>query len=666
MTVRVGVDTGGTFTDFVVLDEETGAVETGKVPTTGDPAGAVAEGLPAGPVSLLSHGTTVATNALLEERGARTGLLVTRGFRGVAEIGEGSRGTGSSVYDLRLSRPAPLVPPWLTGEIDERVDAQGRVVRPLDEQAARAAIEGLAAQGVEAIAVCLLFSFLHPAHELRVGRLVEEVAPGVRVSFSCQVLPRIREYARLSTTVVDAYVQPRMASYLTSVERHLHGLGATGYVMQSSGGVTPFASAARRPATTILSGPAAGAVAAARIAAAAGFADAVSFDMGGTSTDIALIEGGEPGETSESTIAGRLLGLPMLDIHTISAGGGTLARVDEVSTLQVGPESAGARPGPAAYGRGGERPTVTDASVALGLLPDGTLLGERIRVRADLARAALQRHVAGPLGIDVEEAATAVLRVIDARMEAGLRRVSIERGHDVRDLVLVAFGGAGGLHAASLCRSLGIPRFLLPAHPGLTSALGLLLSDVTREFVRSRLLPLTAGPDLEALCAALEAEAAEVMRAEGFATWESERRVELRFAGQGYELAVPWPRGQDPAALRASFAAAHRRRFGHDGAGAQVEVLGARVRVRVATPQPRIVAPRSGRSGPVRTARVRLPGLAQRVDVPVWDRRAVVSGQEVAGPAILAQPDSTCLLHPGQVAHCDEAGNLVVEECARE
>ncbi len=676
---RVGVDTGGTFTDFVAVGETGTDIHTLKIPSTPhDPAAAVAAGLRAlgargvepAAVSFFGHGTTLATNALLQERGARTGLLVTRGFRGIYEVMDQTRGVGRPVYDLYFTKPRLLAPGRLTGELEERVDARGEILAPLVDAQARHVICGLLDQDVQAIAVCLLFSFLNPQHERRVKELVRELAPRVHVSLSSFVLPRIREYARLSTTLVNAYVQPVVSDYLARVYGHLaaHGVGTPRrYVMQSNGGVASFAAAGERPVTTVLSGPAAGAVAAGRIAAAAGYPQAISFDMGGTSADITLIVGGRPAETSEGRVAGRDLAVPMLDIHTLSAGGGTLARVDGVGVLQVGPDSAGADPGPACYARGGRRPTVTDASVVLGMIPAGARLGGTLELRADLARRALAEDVARPLGIGVEAAAEAALRVINARMEAGIRRVSVERGYDLRDFTMVAFGGAGPLHAAALCRALGIPRFLVPAYPGLTSAFGLLLCDVTRDFLRSRVGPLTqtAPPEVEGTFAALEAEAAEVMEHEGVGSWTPEYRLELRYAGQGYELPVPYTRGDDLTGVRRRFDGLHERRFGHSAPDAPVEIVSYRLIAGVPTALSGIA-----RRPPRRPARrraeaaLRLPEIGGPLSVPLYERHELGIDQGLKGPALLVQPDATVVLYPGQRATTDADGNLIVDVLA--
>ena len=380
--------------------------------------------------------------------------------------------------------------------------------------------------------------------------------------------------------------------------------------------------------------------------------------------DIVLIVDGRPAETTEGKISGRDLAVPMLDIHTLSAGGGTLAYVDQVGVLQVGPQSAGAEPGPACYARGGTRPTVTDANVVLGLLPSDTQLGGHLPLRADLASKAVEEHVAQPLGIGVDEAAEAILRIVNARMEAGVRWVSTERGHDLRDFILVAFGGAGPLHAAALCRDLGIPRFMVPTYPGLASALGLLLSDVTRDFVRSRISPLTAEAksEMEQIFAEMEREAGLVMEAEGYQDWKRERWIELRYAGQGYELPVPCESGEDVETLRVRFDDFHEKRFGHRASDANVEVVSYRLTARVLVIPPSVVRQRPvSPAVPVTNVKVHIPEVGKLTSVPVYTRHELTSGQIVTGPTILIQDDTTTVLYPGQRAACDASGNLIVE-----
>src|SRR5215472_10797399 len=430
---RVTVDTGGTFSDFVHLNEETREVTISKVPSTpDDPSRAIlagielllAKGVAAADIGFFCHGTTVGTNALLEGKGVKTGLLVTEGFRGVYPVGEQARPYGAAIFDVMYDKPALLVPQSLTGEVKERVDYQGQVLRELDEAALRETLRALAAQKIESIAVCLLFSFLHPRHELRVGEIVREELPGCSVSLSCEVVPQIREYHRLSTTVINAYLQPILARYIANLDRRLADIGIgtrQKYIMQSNGGMATFAAAARKAVTTVLSGPAGGVTAGAYACRMTGLQNIITFDMGGTSCDVALIRAGEPAVASRGKIEGRDLAVPMMDINTVSAGGGTIAQVDRFGVLQVGPHSAGAMPGPACYGRGGEMPTITDCNLVMGHLSEDNFLGGQMHLDLAAARRAVTSHVAQPLGIDPIAAAEGIVCVIEVKMEEAIK-----------------------------------------------------------------------------------------------------------------------------------------------------------------------------------------------------------------------------------------------------
>ncbi len=453
---RVTVDTGGTFSDFVYLDGETGKVSISKVPSTpDDPSRAIiegiemllADGVAADQIGYFCHGTTVGTNALLEGKGVRTGLLVTEGFGGIYPVAEQARPYGPVIFDVMFDKPAMLVPQSLTGEVKERVDFRGQVLRPLDEAALRETVRHLAAENVDSVAVCLLFSFLHPEHEARVRAILREEIPGCSISLSSEVLPQIREYHRLSTTVINAYLEPILARYIAELDRRLSGAGLRTrqkYIMQSNGGMATFDGAASKAVATLLSGPAGGVTAGAHACRMTGFPSIITFDMGGTSCDVALIKDGEPIVASRGKIDGRDIAVPMMDINTVSAGGGTIDKVDRFGVLAVGPESAGAAPGPACYGRGGTFPTITDCNLVLGRLSAENFLGGRMRLDADLARRAIEHHVARPLSMSVTDAAEGVIRIIDVKMEAAIKAISTMRGHDLRDFMLLAFGAAPG------------------------------------------------------------------------------------------------------------------------------------------------------------------------------------------------------------------------------
>ncbi len=683
--LRVAVDTGGTFTDFVVLHEETGALDVFKVPSTrGHEADGIIDGLreyiertgaqPAD-VVFFAHGTTVGTNGLLEGVGARTGLIVTDGFRGIYEIGEQSRPYGTGMYDLFYDKPSPLVPARLTEEVRERVLFDGSVLAGFDETSARNAIERLVAHGVESVAVCLLFSFRNGDHERRILELFAELAPHVDVSLSSEVAPEIREYYRLSTTVVNAYLNPLVRGYIDALARRLHEYGTDAkqsYVMRSNGGVATFAAASKRSVQTILSGPAAGVVAASRaMAAAAGGGNVVTFDMGGTSTDVALIQNGAPVRRTSGKVHGRDVLVPMLDIHTVAAGGGTLAWLDAAGGLRVGPHSAGAQPGPACYGRGGTRPTVTDANVVLGLLSaDNALAGGSLRLDRSAAKEAIRRVIAEPLGLGVVEAARGIVEIVNVQMEEAIKVVSSNRGYDLRDFHLLAYGGAGPLHAAALARDLGMRGVIVPVYPGAFSAIGLLLSDVRQDAVISDLVALDRlavgriGRAFENLQRAGEAD----LLAQGFAAPQLrfEYAVDLRYIGQGYELTISLaeiPRSPEALAeLRRRFDEAHAVLTGHAAPGERVELVNVRVTSVAAVPQASVASPPRGtaeRNG--KPIGVRDAYLGERfVSTPIYDRQHIAADAVVQGPAILVQDDSTTVVHPGQTARVIALGQLEI------
>jgi N-methylhydantoinase A len=677
---RVTVDTGGTFSDFVYLDEATGAVTIAKVASTpDDPSraiiqgveGLLAQGVAPEDIAFFCHGTTVGTNALLEGKGARTGLLVTEGFRGIYPVGEQSRPYGPAIFDVMFDKPEPLVPQSRTGEVKERVDFRGHVLHALDEAALRETVQALKAEHVESIAVCLLFSFLHPAHEQRVREIIAQEMPACGVSLSCEVLPQIREYFRLSTTVINACLQPILARYIAQLEGRLLAARVTTrqtYIMQSNGGMATFAAAARKAVTTVLSGPAGGVTAGAYACRMTGVRNLITFDMGGTSCDVALIRDGEPSVASRGKIEGRDLAVPMMDINTVSAGGGTIARVDRFGTLQVGPDSAGAMPGPACYGRGGAAPTITDCNLLLGLLSPDNFLGGRMRLDAAAARSAVEARVAGPLAMDVEAAAEGIVRIIDVKMAEAIKAISTMRGHDLREFMLLAFGGAGPVHAARIARDLGMAGVIVPLYPGVYSAIGLMMSDVKHDYVRSKMDPIAAlaPDDVAAMFARMVEQAVAELRADGFGEAQIglQRAVDMRYAGQGYEITVPCDDADDLAQLRAAFDARHQAMFGHSAPDEPVEIVS--YRVRGIGKVPPVEMPRFARAGSTvaealrEKRRVRFDGAT--IECPVYQREQLDVGLRVAGPAVLDQLDCTTVICPGQVARVDEWKNLIVTE----
>jgi N-methylhydantoinase A len=663
--LRLGVDVGGTFTDLVVDDGE--AVTVAKVPSTpsdqaeGVVSGAATLGLDLAAVDRLVHGTTVATNALLERRGARTVLVTTEGFRDVLEIGRQNR---PKLYDLFADRPPPLVPGSLVVEAVERVTAEGDILRPLDDPEAVA--DAVAALEPEAVAVCLLFSFLRPEHEAAIERALASL--GVPVSRSSDVLPVFREYERANTTALNAYVAPVMARYLDSLSDRLAngGLARPVEVMRSGGGTFTATLAARHPVHTLLSGPAAGAWGAAGIGAATGFDDLIAFDMGGTSTDASLIEGGRPRTSSEGRIGGLPFAVASTEIHTVGAGGGSVAWRDGGGALRVGPRSAGARPGPACYGLGGTEPTVTDAYAVLGLLDPGEPLGGDLRIDTDAAAQAIGA-LANSLGLGPLGCAAGVVRVAEAQIEKALRVVSVERGRDPREFALVAFGGAGPLHQGPLARALGCRAVVVPRYPGVLSAMGLLAAPVAAETVRTSIrdLAATSADDLRSGWKGLAADAVATLGSQGIEPAEVRWSADCRYRGQGYELEVDAPPDGRPDALAEAFHRTHHDRYGYHHPGAPVEVVNLRVRGEGPPPRPALpgVGPGLGAAA-ARTGSRPVALGGDRIEAAVYARDRLGEGDAVAGPAVVAGLDATCLLLPGQVATVDPFGNLLIRDGA--
>ena len=649
---RLGVDVGGTFTDLVALVD--GRLETAKVPSTpGDQSAGVAAALRAVEVegvAAFAHGMTVATNALLERRGARTALVTTAGFRDVLEIGRQDR---PDLYDLARDRPPALIPRDLRFCVRERMGPEGEL-EPLDAASVEDAVGALREAGVEAVAVCLLFAFLHPEHEERVGAAIRDALPGVHVSLSSEVLPELREYERFATTAADAYLAPRLAAYLRNLAAVAGAAGVPApRIMQSSGGVVDLEAAAAVASGCVLSGPAGGVVGASFVGAASGYADLLTFDMGGTSTDVAPIVGGRVQTTTDAVVAGIPIRHPMVDVHTVSAGGGSIARADAGGALQVGPHSAGAEPGPACYERGGEEPTVTDANLFLGLLADGAELGGgEVVLRRAAAERALAR-VGEPLGLDAQATALGVVRVADAEMVRALRVVSVERGLDPRDFALAAFGGAGGMHACALAEELGIVTVLVPRAGGVLSALGLAISDLRRDFVRPLIGALSdlEQDAIERAFSALEEEAEAALPG-----GEPSRRADLRYRRQAFELTVD---ADDPDALAERFHAAHEQRYGYAMREEPVELVAVRLVAVRAVEKPELREPEPPGDDPV-TARRDVCVDGEWTEVDVLGRERMGEGSTVAGPAVVEFSEATCYVRPGWHGRVDGAGTLVL------
>jgi N-methylhydantoinase A len=659
-TLIVAVDIGGTFTDVTVQDAATARVVRAKTPSTPhDPSEAFltgvhraleAAGEGAERVGRVLHGTTVATNLILEGKGARTALVTTAGFRHVLEVGRQDIPRAANLY--AWIKPARPVPPRHVFEVDERIGPGGTVLRPLDEASVAAVADRLRALEIEAVAVCLLHSFANPAHERRVAALLLAALPGRAVTASVDVLPEIREYERSLATVLNARVMPAVADYVGRLEARLAdaGIAAPLLLMQSNGGVAGPAAIRRAPLTTALSGPAAGVVGARDAGAAAGLGDLITIDIGGTSADICLIKAGEAALTQRGRVGVWPMPLPMVDMVTIGAGGGSIARVED-GALLVGPQSAGSRPGPACYGTGGRDATVTDAHVVLGHLPE-SLLGGRMALDSGLAAAAVGR-VAGALGLSLHEAARGILAIANSTMIGAIRVVSVERGHDPRAFTLVAFGGAGPLHGCALAEILGTGTVLIPPAPGILCADGLLAADLKAEFGRT-----LAGADPAAVFAALEAEAEAWLASEGIAPADRQiaRVALLCYEGQGGELAVPW--AGDLAATEAAFAVAHQALNGFT-LPAPVQLITVRVEARGALPPPvrPVLAPGRGAVPSGQTAVHWPDGTAP---TPLYAREALGAGDRIAGPAIVTQLDTTTLVAPGWHGEVLAGGGLLL------
>jgi N-methylhydantoinase A len=683
---RVGVDSGGTFTDICLFEETEGRVEVWKVSSTpDDPSRGIAQGVeeglrqvdpeagdqPAADVSYFGHGTTVATNALIQHKGVRTGLVTSDGFRDLLEIGRQKR---PDLYDLFADKPPTLVARSLRLEVAERVRHSGEVEVALDEEAVRDAARKLRAAGVGAVAIAFLYSFVRPEHERRAREIVAEEFSEAFICASHDIAPEFREFERLSTAVVNAYLGPVMKGYIDRLQPRLAALGMTvaPHLTQSNGGVIGFDTAAAKPVRAVLSGPSTGVVGAQAIGKAAGFPDLITFDMGGTSTDVALLKSGEARLASEAVVHGYPIKAPMLDIHTVGAGGGSIASIDSGGLMKVGPRSCGADPGPVCYGKGNDEPAVTDANIVLQTLNPEYLLGGRMAVRQDLSQAAIGR-LAQTLGLGVMETAQGIISVVTANMAKAIRVISVQRGHDPRDYALMAFGGAGPLHAARLACELDIPRILVPRNPGILCAMGLLLTDLRADFATTRLMPLDAGalPQIEAAFVALSQQAEAWFAEETIAPDARRllRTVDMRYAGQNYELAVPLPDGpMTPATLdllARGFTEAHHRLYGFVAENEPVQLVTFRLEatglVSKATLKAHPLESTDARHAIREQRNVWLAESRDFVACPVYARDDLRAGNRFSGPAIVEQMDATTLVLPGMTARVDAWLNLILE-----
>jgi N-methylhydantoinase A/oxoprolinase/acetone carboxylase beta subunit len=683
----IGVDVGGTFTDIVFADTDTGQTVTHKVPTTpDDPSRGVVAGiaelcerseLPRATIDHVLHGTTIGTNAVLEYDGAVTGMITTEGYRDIVHIGRHQRPQHYSIRQEVPWQDRPLVRRRHRHTVAERlVPPRGEVLVPLDEVAVREAAHALRDEGVEAIAVCFLFSYLNPAHEMRARDIVRDEAPDCFVCTSSDVAPQFREFERFTTALLNAFVGPRLRDYVARLEGNLgsEGFAADLHVMCSNGGVATAATVAKSPVLTLLSGPAAGILGGAWSGELSDRDRLITFDVGGTSADIGIVVDGRFAEATarDTWIGGYPLLAPILDIHTIGAGGGSIAHVDSGGAFRVGPQSAGAAPGPAAYGRGGTEPTVTDANLVLGRLDSENFLGGAMRLDPEAARGAVA-DLARRLGLSLEEAAEGILTIVNANMANAISSRTVQKGLDPRGFALVAFGGAGPLHGAEVARVLGIPEIIVPAYPGITSAVGLLTTDLKYDAVRT-VFQSGDGVDLARLnrdLAAMQDELAAQLAADGVAAGYAkfDRAGDLRYVGQGYELRVPLPEGPLDAAALAEifhrFGELHRIEYGHVFEASPIEIVN--IRVTGIGQMPKISAPVPAAGGNLAEALVktaqcafRVDGALQTIPTPFYRRDRLPLGEAIAGPAIILQTDSTTVVPPGATVTADTGGNLIL------
>ncbi len=694
MSSRLAIDIGGTFTDATLIDEETGAVSIAKVlstpadPSLGFMAAAerilAASGVAAADVHFVVHATTVATNAIIEGTIARGGFVTTEGFRDLLEI---QRQTRPTLYDTRFEKTPPLVPRDRAFGVRERLGPGGEVLTPLDELSVRDVAGALRDARVESVAVCLLHSYVDPTHERRVGEILAEELPGVPISLSSDVAPEFREYLRASTTVINAAIRPVVARYLENIERRLAdaGVSAELLVMQSSGGVFGAGAAARKPVFMVESGPAAGVIASANLGSVIGTDDVISFDMGGTTAKVGLIQGGTPSVTKDYSVgshasagvgglslSGYPVRTPVIDLVEIGAGGGSIAWVDSGGMLRVGPRSAGADPGPVCYRQGGTEPTVTDANVVLGRLNPAYFLGGEIALDVEGARRAIAERCAGPLGLDAVEAANGIVEIANAAMVNALHLISVQRGYDPRDFVLVGFGGAGPVHANAIQRDCEVPTLVVPQAPGIFSATGLLGTDLKRDSSLTLLRPLEDIDvlEIERAFAGLEETGAAELAREGLTGERITflRQVDLRYVGQSFELTIPLAEAAFDTAqagtLRERFHAEHDRVYGFSAPAEAVELVSLRLTTvgRIEKLPLRALVRSEGTPAPKEHRQVFFAEAGRFVECPIHDRYALGAGASFAGPAVVEELDSTVVVHPGFGVEIDDVGNLLIRK----
>lgn len=677
---RIGIDVGGTFTDVTLLNSETGRYYTYKLSSTlQDQSLAIANGtketlelygVPVSEIEYFGHGTTVATNMIIERKGAKTALITTKGFRDLLEIG---RQTRPSLYNIMEDKPETLVKRSLRKEISERVTAKGDILRDVDRNEVRAVLKELKEQGVESIAVCFLFSFLNSRNEKIVEDCIKEVWPEAYYSVSSTILPEFREFERLSTTVINSYLGPRMKMYIHNLRQRIKEVGVTvePYITQSNGGVMSISSTIQTPVQTALSGPSAGVMGAVYIAEAAGFKDIITYDMGGTSTDVSLVKDGIAEYTTKRKVCGLPSGVPMIDVHAVGAGGGSIAQIDNAGALKVGPESAGANPGPAAYGLGNENPVVTDANLVLGRINPHYVLGGRLKIDAELSKKAVKAKIADPMGIGTEEAALGIVKVVNSNMARAIRVITVEKGHNPSDFTLVAYGGAGPLHAVHLAQEMGIRTVLIPPAPGALCALGLLTADIKKSYVRTAIASYDemTPEQINAVMSSLRDEGSAWLDSEKV---PSERRkfhgiAEMRYVGQNYELQVEIPTenitASDIEKMKQDFFVAHEKNYGYYNPNAPVQFVNFRCEATGIVKKPNLAELETTLDDPSKAEigrRVVHFEESGAVDCPVYDRAKFGRAERVNGPCIIEQMDSTTVVPPNTWFSIDKFGNLII------
>jgi N-methylhydantoinase A len=669
MNCRIGIDTGGTFTDLVSINTENGQFHCHKVHSTPhDPGEALSTGVldlcqrnqidPAS-LALLIHGTTVATNTVLERKGARTAFVTTAGFRDVLIIARQNR---PRLYDLRGRRPLPVVPRELIFEVAERIHYDGTVATPLDHAPLRALADRLKAAQVESVAIGFLNSYVNPEHELAARTVLQSLLPGMRFCLSHEVIRSQGEYERFNTCAINSYVQPKMQGYLDLLRLRLeeNNLPERLFIMKSNGGMTTAKVAGERSVETLLSGPAGGVVAGLRLAESAQRPNLITADVGGTSFDVSLIHDGRPTYANTSEINGLAINVPMVDIHTVGAGGGSIGWIDNGGALRVGPQSAGAAPGPVCYGHGGTQPTVTDANLVLGRIAAQSSLAGGMQLDLEAARRAIQKSLAAPLGLGIEETAEGIIRIVNARMTAAIRKLTVERGHDPSQFSLCIFGGAGPLHGAELAEEMGMPDVLVPIFPGVFSAVGLLMSEMREEQIRTWLKLLSDSPAEELIANFTELEAEAIARLGGDSRPVICRRLQLRYQGQSHTIPVDLPadhfRHEQVANL---FHEAHRLLYGYRFEEETIEIVNLWTVVTLPQ-QVTTMPPYAPESTPALQGHRDTFVEGSFVSTPVYNRFSLSPGQELMGPAIIEQPDTTTLVLPRQQVSIDEQGNLIL------